>query len=193
MTTIKQEKSKRLNLAQRAEAIREVHFPDATSPWIWNRNLHHGFTTVPRTLSVAMHAIDAQSKGQPSGHVLFCLWARSPDGPMVTVENQATFAAEAGFSGERAIDTWRKRMKHLAELGFIRTKSGASGAFHYILLTNPNLAMEQLRRKNKVSDAIYSRFIERIHEIGASNEFEAIKKTLDDSIQSQSEKSMEAT
>ncbi len=49
--------------------------------------------------------IDALSKGQPADHVLFCLWARSPDHPLLTIENPITFAAEADFSGGRAVDT----------------------------------------------------------------------------------------
>jgi hypothetical protein len=180
MTTIKQEKTKRLNQAQRAENVKEVHFPDWDIPRVWNRKIHDGYTTLPRTLPIAMQAIDAQCKGQPAGHVLFCLWARSPDGPMVTVENQSTFACEAGFTGGRAVDTWRKRMKHLRELAFIQTKAGASGEFHYVLLINPNFAVESLRRQGKVSDEIYSRFIERTHEIGATTELNDIKKKLDD-------------
>ncbi len=82
--------------------------------WLWQRKLNDGYTTVPRTLPYVMQAIDDQSKGQPAGHALFCFWARSPDHPLVIIENPATFAAEAGFKDERAVDTWRRRMKRLA-------------------------------------------------------------------------------
>ena len=43
-------------------------------------------------------------------------------------------AAEAGFSGERAVDTWRRRMKRLAELKFIATKKGAAGDSRWVLV-----------------------------------------------------------
>lgn len=114
-----------------------------------------------------MQIIDADSKGQPAGHVLFCLWARMPDHPVITIENPSTFAAEAGFLGERAVDTWRRRMKKLRELNFIMTKPGASGEFHYVMLTNPNAAVEWMRGHGKVQDGLYSRFIERLPDIGA--------------------------
>lgn len=179
MASLKQEGKHRLSQSQRAEALREIHFPGKTPPLIWNRRVHDGYTTIPRTLPIVMQAIDAQCKGQPAGHVLFCLWARSWDSAMVIVDNQATFAAEAGFSGERAIDTWRKRMKHLKRLNFIDTTSGASGDFHHVLLINPNLAMERLRRNDQVNDATYGRFIDRIHEVGAKKEFDEIKNSLD--------------
>jgi hypothetical protein len=173
-----QPKTKRLNQAERAAAVKEVHFPDWAVPWVWDRKQHDGYTTLPRTMPIAMQVIDAASKGQPAGHVLLCLWARSPDGPMLTIESQAIFAAEAGFSGERAIDTWRKRMRRLRDLGFIETKKGPSGDFHYVLLVNPNLAVERLKQRAEVRDLIYGRFIERIHEVGATNELTAIQAAL---------------
>jgi hypothetical protein len=178
MGIVKQQKTKRLNQSERAEALKGLHFPDWPTPWVWSRKEHDGYTTMPRTMPIVMQAIDQASKGQPAGHVLLCLWARSPDGPMLTIESQAVFAAEAGFSGERAIDTWRRRMRRLCELGFIETKEGASGDFHYILLVNPNLAMVRLKRRADVSDLVYGRFIERIHEVGATNELITIEAEL---------------
>ncbi len=123
-----------------------------------------------------MQAIDMQSKGQPAGHTLFCLWARSPDNPVIVIEKPATFAAEAGFIGERAVDTWRKRMKRLRELLMIQTKSGPSGEFHYILLVNPNAALEWMRDRGLVQDGIYARFADRLMEVGAYGEIEAVRE-----------------
>lgn len=125
-----QAKARRLKMAERAQQMLDLHFP-GSDLWLWRRKTNDGFTTIPRTMPIVMQAIDALSKGQPAGHVLFCLWARSPDHPLVTIENPAIFASEAGFSGERAVDTWRKRMKQLRDLWFIVTKPGASGEFHY--------------------------------------------------------------
>lgn len=161
-------------MAERAQQLMLVHFPEIPEAWKWTRKTHDGFSTIPRTLPIAMQIIDAQSKGQPAGHVLFCLWARMPDHPVITIENPSTFAAEAGFLGERAVDTWRRRMKKLRELQFIITKPGASGEFHYVMLTNPNAAIEWMRRNSKVQDGLYSRFIERLPEIGAYGDIEAI-------------------
>ncbi len=152
MANSKQAAAKRIKMAERAQQLMDIHFPDAPEAWVWRRKSNDGFTTVPRTLPIAMQAVDALSKGQPPGHTLFCLWARSPDHPLVTIENPATIAAEAGFAGERAVDTWRRRMKCLRDLGFILPKAGASGDFHYVLLINPNAAMERLRTQKKLSD-----------------------------------------
>lgn len=175
MANAKQTAKRRLTMAERAQQLMLVHFPDVPEAWKWTRKTHDGFSTIPRTLPIVMQIIDAQSKGQPAGHVLFCLWARTPDHPVITIESPSTFAAEAGFLGERAVDTWRRRMKTLRELNFITTKPGASGEFHYVMLTNPNAAVEWMRIGGKVQDGTYSRFIERLPEIGAYGDIEALR------------------
>jgi hypothetical protein len=175
MANAKQSAKRRLTMSERAQQLMLVHVPKIADAWKWTRKTHDGFSTIPRTLPIAMQAIDAQSKGQPAGHVLFCLWARSPDHPVITIENPSTFAAEAGFLGERAVDTWRRRMKKLRDLQFIITKPGASGEFHYVMLTNPNAAVEWMRSNSLVQDGLYSRFIERLPEIGAYGDLEAIR------------------
>ncbi|MCM2569421.1 hypothetical protein [Janthinobacterium kumbetense] len=170
-----QAKKKRMNMAERAQQQMNIHFPDVPSAWVWRRRTNDGYTTLPRTLPLAMQAIDAQSKGQPGGHTLFCLWARSPDHPLITIEHPATFASEAGFDGERAVDTWRRRMKKLRDLYFIQTKKGPSGEFHYVLLLNPNAAMERMRTVGMMQDGLYARFLDRVIEVGAHAELEAIR------------------
>ncbi|WP_405119926.1 hypothetical protein [Pseudomonas leptonychotis] len=174
MANAKQSAKRRLTMAERAQQLMLVHFPGVPDALTWTRKTHDGFSTIPRTLPIVMQIIDAQSKGQPAGHVLFCLWARMPDHPVIAIENPSTFAAEAGFIGERAVDTWRRRMKKLRELQLIFTKPGASGEFHYVMLTNPNAAVEWMRHSGMVQDGLYSRFIERLPEIGAYGDIEAL-------------------
>ena len=175
MANLRQSKAKRLNMTERAQKLMEVHFPGFSAPWVWNRKVNDGYTTMPRTMPIVMQAIDEKTKGQPAGHTLFCLWSRSPDHAVVTIENPATFACEAGFYGERAVDTWRKRMKKLRDLQFIQTKPGSSGEFHYVLLINPNAAMEWMRSSGFVQDGLYARFQDRAIEIGAFSDIEAVR------------------
>jgi hypothetical protein len=175
MTTVKQAGVKRLKMSERAQQKFELHFPGFNPLHLWRRKLNDGYTTLPRTLPYAMQAIDAQSKGQPAGHTLFCLWARSPDHPFLTIENPATFAAEAGFSGERTVDTWRRRMKRLQALGFLMAKKGPAGDFHYVLLLNPNMAMENMWQQKLIQTDLYSRFVDRLDEVGGSGEIQAFR------------------
>lgn len=175
MANQKQVATKRLKMSERAQQQLDLHFPEYPPQWLWRRKTNDGFTTLPRTLPLVMQAVDAQSKGQPAGHTLFCLWARSPDHPLVTIENPATFASEAGFDGERAVDTWRRRMKRLHALNLIAPKRGPSGDFHYVLLLNPNVAVEDMHRRGLVQDGLYARFIDRLAEVGGYGELDAIR------------------
>ena len=170
MATQKQTRKRRLTMAERAKQQMGIQFPDYPHALLWHRTQNDGYSTIPRTLPLAMQAIDAQSKGQPAGHTLLCLWIRSPDYPLLTIEAPATFAAETGFDGERAIDTWRRRMRTLRDLGFIEAKKGPSGEFHYVLLLNPNVGIEKLKRANKVQDVLYGRFRDRLIDIGAQRD-----------------------
>jgi hypothetical protein len=176
MANGRQATAKRMKMAERSQQQMALHFPGFSPCFLWHRKTNDGFTTIPRTLPIIMQAIDVQSKGQPAGHTLFCLWARSPDNPVIVIENTATFAAEAGFIGERAVDTWRKRMKKLRELWMIQAKPGPSGEFHYILLINPNAAVELMRSNGLVQDGIYARFVDRLMEVGAYGEIEAVRE-----------------
>lgn len=174
MANGRQATARRMKMSERSQQQMKLLFPNTPPAFIWHRKTNDGFITVPRTLPIVMQAIDMQSKGQPAGHTLFCLWARSPDNPCLVIENPATFAAEAGFLGERAVDTWRKRMKKLRELSMIQTKPGPSGDFHYILLVNPNASLEWMKAKGMVQEGIYARFVDRLMEIGAYGEIEAV-------------------
>lgn len=176
MANGKQASAKRLKMAERAAQQKNLHFPQVADAWLWHRNRNDGYITVPRTMPLVLQAIDALTKGQPAGQTLFALWCRSPDHAVMSIESPAILASEAGFTGERAVDTWRRRMKKLAELMFIQHKAGPSGDFHYVLLLNPNWIMEYRRKQfNDIPESIYSQFIERTMDVGAYGEIEEIR------------------
>lgn len=163
-------------MTERANEQMQKHFPSHDTELLWYRNLNDGYSTIPRTLPIAMQAIDSLSKGNPGGHTLFCLWARAPDHPFLVIESPTIFAAEAGFTGERASDTWRRRMRRLKDLGFIRSKKGVSGDFHYVLLLNPNIALYRLLQDGKLQEHLVDRFEYRVDEIGAQRDIQEFKE-----------------
>lgn len=174
MANGRQAATKKLKMAERAQQQLDLHFQGVDPRIMWRRKTNDGFTTVPRTMPLVMQAVDQASNGIAPGHVLFCLWARSPDNPLLMIENPSTYAAEAGFSGERAVDTWRKRMRALRDWGMILTKKGSSGEFHYVLLLNPNTGVEAMHSGGRVQPELYARFRDRMAEIGALGELEAV-------------------
>ena len=64
-------------------------------------------------------------------------------------------------------------MKLLVKHSFIETKAGSAGDMHYVLLLNPNWAFERLR--HQIPDSIYSKFADRMMDIGAWGEVEEIR------------------
>lgn len=158
---------KKAKMADRAKGLRENFFPEVPQEWLWLRKRNDGYTTIPRTLAMVMAIIDSLSKNKPCGLTYFVLWCRAWDDPLLTIENPAVFAAEAGFSGERAVITWRQRMKTLKDLGFIACKEGATGEYHYVLILNPHLVI--WKQRDTIAQSLVMKLFDRGHEIGAKD------------------------
>jgi len=165
---------KRARKNMRDKAIKQGEILDAkffqeNESFIWDRTRNSGYIAIPRILPLAMQAIDNKTKGKPAGHVYFCLWSRSPDYSLVTINSQQTFAFEAGFSGERAIDTWKGRIRSLQDLGFIKAFSGPSGEFHHIVLYDPVYILGLFWKRKQIQKDLYMRICDRAFEIGAES------------------------
>jgi len=152
---------------ERALQMRFENWPDVPVAHLWNRSKCHGYTTVPRTVALVMNIIDSLSKNQPAGRTYFGLWCRTYDESVVIIENPMSLAFEAGFSGERAVTTWRQRMQSLLDLGFIDAKPGSSGDFHFVLLYNPHWVVWQL--KATIQPQAFMQLTDRAVDIGAQD------------------------
>lgn len=67
-------------------------------------------------------------------------------------------------------------MKSLRDLGMIATVARTSGEFHYVLLLNPNTAVEWMKTHGSVQDEVYGRFIDRLAEVGAYGDIVGIRE-----------------
>jgi len=148
--------------------LREKFWPDIGEEELWLRNITKGFATIPRGLSLISRVMDALSPGKPLSSTYVTLWCYVFDEMTVTIQKPRQMALESGFKGQRAENTWGNRMKKLEELGFIKTKAGVSGNFHYTLLLNPYKVVKALNenKKYEVPDDLYNTLIDRIEEIG---------------------------
>jgi hypothetical protein len=152
---------------EKALQMRAELWPGLVEGDIWDRKLHTGFTTLPRTLVIITAIIDSLTKNHPAGRSYLVLWFRAYDEMILTIESPNVIAAESGFTGERAVSTWRSRMKSLCDLGFIEAKKGASGDYHYVLLRNPHKVVWAL--KDQIQDVLFTQLMERAHDIGAKD------------------------
>jgi hypothetical protein len=111
----------------------------------WTRSGARGFITIPCVLSILFRIMDSMTSGKPVSSTYFTLWCHTWDHPMVDIKNEKEFAFESGFSGERAVYTWKDRMRKLKELGFIESIS-IEHEFRYILIMNPYTVIEQMEK-----------------------------------------------
>lgn len=168
MNTTSAAAAKKISKAQeKAKALRDSVWPDLDEQMLWNRKSVSGFTTIPRTMPLIMNIIDALTKNKPAGSAYFVMWCRTFDHSLLVIDNPMTLAVEAGFSGERALSTWKDRMRSLVELGFIDAKEGPSGPYHYVLLFNPHKVVWDL--KGRIQESTFRQLQTRAIEIGAKD------------------------
>src|SRR5229473_441529 len=130
-------KKPRKKIAQRQLELRKTLWPNVPPEFLWTRQTHHGFTTLPRCMPLMMSIMDDLAKGQPVSMTYLELWCRTFDENFVTLSKPREIAFHSGFFGQRAERTWRGRLKILEDLGFISLREGPSGPASYALLLNP--------------------------------------------------------
>lgn len=164
---MKQTKARANKMEERALAMRAELWPDVPEEHFWDRKKAGGFTTMPRTMAYLMNIIDTLTKGQPAGMTYLTIWCRLFTPGIVALASEKQMAFEAGFTGERAVDTWRKRMRHLKKHGFIDYKPSTDHDFHWVLVLNPHHVVSRLG--NKVQERYRAAWRERAIEIGAKD------------------------
>ncbi|MER8506759.1 hypothetical protein NKG95_10900 [Mesorhizobium sp. M1423] len=154
---------------KQAELRKEVFGP-ISQAHTWSRKTAKGFTTIPRTMPLLGAIMDGLSgKGKPVSTTYLELWCRSNDEGFVTLSKQVETAYASGFSGERAVSTWKERVRKLEELQFLMTKPGVSGSLHYVQLWNPYLIVKFHKAQSTPGfrPELYNVLFERVQDIGA--------------------------
>jgi len=166
----KNERRGRLNVQdQRREALREQLWPNSSSA-IWSRHENYGFTTIPRLLPLVMSLITRLSKKGDPSMVYLGLWTRAFDQGIISNPDEVVMAYEAGYSGTRAVRSWRERIFALRELGFIKIRSQGNREIGHVLILNPLAVCAKLfkAKPNEVSEEWWTAFVARANEIGAA-------------------------
>lgn len=149
-------------------ASRAILWPGVDNSQLWYRRDRDGFVTIPRLMPLIMSIMDDLSgKGFPIGQTYFEMWCRLYDEGFLTLNRPEEMAFHAGFSGQRALRTWRERVRRLHELGFIDLKSGPLGEFSYALFWNPYYVLQ--RHRDRIQEAKWRALEIRANEIGATD------------------------
>lgn len=152
--------------AQRRERLRDSLWHNSAR-LVWHRQSSKGFTTIPRILPlVAALMAQLSPRGDP-GRVYFDLWCRAFDEGMVTISDDEGCAYSSGYSGPRAVRTWREHIETLAQLGFVLVKQQGNREIAHVLLLHPLSVCSKLRAEGKINDAWWNAFVARCSEIGA--------------------------
>ncbi|MGA8497638.1 MAG: hypothetical protein WB764_19280 [Xanthobacteraceae bacterium] len=161
-------KKPRKKIAQRQLELRKTLWPDVTPEYLWTRQTHHGFTTLPRCMPLMMSIMDDLAKGQPVSMTYLELWCRTFDENFVVLSKPQNTAFHAGFAGQRAERTWRGRLTILKKLNFIDLKEGPSGPASYALLFNPYKVIEwhHIHKTPGLREDKWNALVERAGEVG---------------------------
>ena len=109
-------------------------------------------------------------KGKPVSPTYLDLWYRTYNNDsFVIAAKPHEMAFYAGFSGQRAQNTWMARIRQLVDLGCILISDGASGPAHYILILNPYHVIRRHIDEGKIQAAFANALAERMLEIGADD------------------------
>jgi hypothetical protein len=158
----------RKKIARRQLELRERLWPGTPQEWLWTRQTHDGFTTLPKAMPLMMGIMDDLAKGQPVSSTYLELWCRTFDENFVTLSKPREIAFHSGFDGQRAERTWRARLNILAGLNFIGLKEGPSGPASYALIYNPYKVIQyhhQQKTPGLRADK-YNALMERALEVG---------------------------
>jgi hypothetical protein len=173
----KQAKKRASKAKQSSLKMRPHLWPEIQDSALWLRedDTRKGYTTMPRTMPMFVNLIQdvskhvANGKSVPAGKSYLVLWCRVFDEGFLRIDQEATAALEAGYTGERNVTTWREHMRVLKDLGFIDYKPGPAGPCQYVLLLNPYAAAKVLREKALLLEDTYTALLQRALEIGATD------------------------
>jgi hypothetical protein len=128
----------------------EQIWPGFTQRDFWDRLKCDGYISLPKTFPLICVYMDCLEKGGPISPAYLSLWANTFDLPCVEIRDEALMAMESGFSGQRPVDTWKKRMQSLERWGFIESRGGLRD-FQFVLLPNPHLVVKIIHEAGKVA------------------------------------------
>lgn len=155
-------------ILQRQLDARAKLWPDISDEMLWSWKSRKGFVPIPRLMPLMMGIMDDLSgKGFPVGQTYLEMWSRLYDELFLTLNRPEEMAFHAGFSGQRALRTWKDRVKRLAELGFIDVKPGPLGDLSYVIFLNPYHVIKRAYLKGELQENKWQALVIRTNEIGA--------------------------
>lgn len=157
-------------ILRRQLEVRNKLWPQVSDEMTWNRRARTGFVTMPRAMPLIMRIMDyLAGKGSPVSLVYLDIWCRTFDEAFLQITKAEEMASYAGFSGQRAVRTWKERLAKLANLGFIDIKYGLTRDVQFALILNPYHVIAKAYAAGEVPVEMWNALMVRAAEIGAED------------------------
>lgn len=157
---------KKRSILERQIDARSKLWPELEPNMLWNTG--DGWVALPRLMPLMMSIMDDLSgTGRPVSRTYLEMWARLREEQFLTLNTPEEMAFHAGFEGQRALRTWKDRVKRLAELKFIGLKEGPIGNLSYALFYNPYHVVKREYLKKNVQERKWQALVIRANEVGA--------------------------
>jgi len=127
-----------LAIDRKQEALREDLWPDSDGR-VWRAYEEKGYCCLPRVLSLLLRLMNDKGviggKAGDCGSVYVELLVRGRAQGIVELGNEGEHAYLSGYTGPRALRSWRERMAALEKAGFIEVKPRPNQKMGVVLTT----------------------------------------------------------
>jgi hypothetical protein len=154
-------------LRRQLDARRKL-WPELTDDMLWSMD-KEGWVALPRLMPLILSIMDDLSgKGFPVSRTYLELWSRMRiEESFLALNRPEEMAFHAGFEGQRALRTWKDRMKRLANLGFIGVKPGPLRDLSYAVIYNPYHVVKRAYLAGQVHENKWQALVIRANEVSA--------------------------
>jgi hypothetical protein len=156
------------SILQRQLDARRKLWPELTDDILWSMD-KEGWVALPRLMPLILSVMDDLSgKGFPVSRTYLELWSRMRiEESFLALNRPEEMAFHAGFEGQRALRTWKDRMRRLANLGFIGVKPGPLGDLSYAVIYNPYHVIKRAYLAGQVHENKWQALVIRANEVSA--------------------------
>jgi hypothetical protein len=132
----------------------------------WRGPEEKGYFCSPRSLPLVLLALSSKAiSGEHDPSPVYVeLLSRHHGQGVIEMGHEDDHAYAAGYTSNRAVRTWRDRMKVLEDAGFIRTSGGAR-KYSKVLLVHPSIVMKALYDAGKIDQRLWEAYRSRQIEV----------------------------
>ena len=142
---------------------RDQLFPDSEGK-VWSV-ARVGYNPIPRILPLLSHLFEGKEEGNPT-RVYFELWCRAYDVGFAEIRSEEEAAYASGYTGQRAVRTWRNHIAKLKRLGFIEIAPRGNLKNGFILLHDPFRVVARKMKMGLLPQFWIAAFHSRCLEVG---------------------------